>query len=426
MAGSARQRSEAREKQTKAKDAVHPQLSQYRATGQQGPCVEGTAFPAHTSKEVVSPDHTTFDLLDIDSYTESIRKDLRTVFDHDRWVAHRSPSRYLRHTLGLFQSRMLLGMAPPLLYVLGVATFVCGYQNAFKISFGQLGQLLGLTAFALSLLLVFRTNASYERWDSARKMWGLVLNRSRDLVRQARARLLGLAWIPKERTKLRAMLCRWVPAFGKTMMCHLRRDEDLEKELKGILQPHEIAGVLNATHRPIYALQVLTEIVKAARLPTAVTTAMEGNLVTFEDSLGGCERILRTPIPLSYATHTSRFMIMWLTLLPFTLYSTLGWGTIPVCGIVAFLLLGIKEITVSIEEPFSILALETITNTIFTNVMELQSVHDTQLDSGNGNGNGNSNGNGKPAAVPASALVALAEDEGNGPLPLGLAAVMAN
>ena len=45
----------------------------------------------------------------------------------------------------------------------------------------------GLTSFALSLLLVFRTNASYERWDGARKIWGLLLNRSRDLVRQVRS-----------------------------------------------------------------------------------------------------------------------------------------------------------------------------------------------------------------------------------------------
>ena len=31
---------------------------------------------------------------------------------------------------------------------------------------------------------VFRTNSSYSRWLDARKTWGLVLNRSRDLVRQ--------------------------------------------------------------------------------------------------------------------------------------------------------------------------------------------------------------------------------------------------
>jgi predicted membrane chloride channel (bestrophin family) len=48
-------------------------------------------------------------------------------------------------------------------------------------------QPFGLTSFALSLLLAYRTNASYERWDGARKMWGLMLNRSRDFVRQVRA-----------------------------------------------------------------------------------------------------------------------------------------------------------------------------------------------------------------------------------------------
>ena len=35
----------------------------------------------------------------------------------------------------------------------------------------------GLTSFALSLLLVFRTNASYARWLDARKTWGKVTNR---------------------------------------------------------------------------------------------------------------------------------------------------------------------------------------------------------------------------------------------------------
>jgi hypothetical protein len=36
-----------------------------------------------------------------------------------------------------------------------------------------------------------------------------------------------------------------------------------------------------------------------------------------QDMQGCCERILRTPIPLSYTRHTSRFMMIWLTLLPF-------------------------------------------------------------------------------------------------------------
>ena len=43
-----------------------------------------------------------------------------------------------------------------------------------------------LTSFALSLLLVFRTNESFARWLDARKIWGGIVNRSRDLVRQVR------------------------------------------------------------------------------------------------------------------------------------------------------------------------------------------------------------------------------------------------
>ena len=50
-----------------------------------------------------------------------------------------------------------------------------------------LGQGFNLTAFALSLLLVFRTNSSYDRWWEARKLWGGVVNRTRDVVRQVRA-----------------------------------------------------------------------------------------------------------------------------------------------------------------------------------------------------------------------------------------------
>ena len=50
-----------------------------------------------------------------------------------------------------------------------------------------------LTSFALSLLLVFRTNESYSRWLEARKAWSGILIRSRDLVRQVCS--TRLAWL---------------------------------------------------------------------------------------------------------------------------------------------------------------------------------------------------------------------------------------
>jgi predicted membrane chloride channel (bestrophin family) len=47
------------------------------------------------------------------------------------------------------------------------------------------------------------TNTSYQRWDEARKMWGSMVNRSRDFTRQA------LGYVPESQPELRSMLVRW-------------------------------------------------------------------------------------------------------------------------------------------------------------------------------------------------------------------------
>jgi predicted membrane chloride channel (bestrophin family) len=98
-------------------------------------------------------------------------------------------------------------------------------------------------------------------------------------------------------------------------MCHLREGESLAAELKDVLLPDELEGLLGASNRPNYCCQVLTEVVREAQLPSASpsnttdSTAavpagaayrMDENLTVFEDVLGGCERLLKTPIPLAY------------------------------------------------------------------------------------------------------------------------------
>ena len=42
--------------------------------------------------------------------------------------------------------------------------------------------------------------------------------------------------------------------------------------------------------------------------------------VATNSGTGACERIIKTPIPKVYTSHTSRFTGTWLALLPFALY----------------------------------------------------------------------------------------------------------
>ncbi|KAK3254637.1 hypothetical protein CYMTET_36153, partial [Cymbomonas tetramitiformis] len=101
----------------------------------------------------------------------------------------------------------------------------------------------------------------------------------------------------------------------------------------------------------------------------------------FEDVLGKCERILKTPLPLSYTRHTSRFIFLWLTILPFTMVAELGELVIPVELFTAMFLLGIEDIGVLIEEPFSVLACEAICGSVVANTTALlqQQTRDREL-----------------------------------------------
>ena len=56
---------------------------------------------------------------------------------------------------------------------------------------------------------------------------------------------------------------------------------------------------------------------------------------------------------------------MWL--LPLALYKDIGWETVPACFMVAVALLGIEEIGILIEEPFSVLPLEKICDSAHMN-----------------------------------------------------------
>lgn len=219
-----------------------------------------------------------------------------------------------------------------------------------------------LTAPVLALLLVFRTNASYTRFDEARKAWGSNVNRTRDFARQA------LTWVRSGRdADMLHCLLRHMKAFSYCLKAHLTEhdgDGVLRGELAGILENNELESLMGARHRPNYVLQVLSEVVGMVQLTYFEKMAMDRNLTKFHDNVGMCERIFNTPIPLAYTRLTSRVLILWHLALPFGLWSSCGWLTIPGTFLSVAALCYIEEVGVQIEEPFWILALASISNGI--------------------------------------------------------------
>ncbi len=106
--------------------------------------------------------------------------------------------------------------------------------------------------------------------------------------------------------------------------------------------------------------------------------AINNNLSIFEDTLGGSERLLSSPVPLFYSRHTARFLATWLLALPFGLYASFGnswnhWMMIPSTAFISVCLFGIEELATQLEEPFTILPMQGFCDKIGANCDEIVS-----------------------------------------------------
>ncbi|WIA30614.1 hypothetical protein OEZ86_000694 [Tetradesmus obliquus] len=298
-----------------------------------------------------------------DADKEESRVWRRTMYTFPDWKKHRSSYRYVHHMHTILESRIVRGLLRPVLVLTLAAAAVAAYQtlHAKQLLLSFLPALpilpiepFQLTSFALSLLLVFRTNSSYGRWNEGRRRFGRITTTCRDICRQV------LALVPRADVACRALFARWLVAFCRASKWYIREDEPLEEELAAWLEPSELSQLVTSPHPPNFCILVLSHAVSNSGLDQFAVVRLQEALTELSINLSACDRILNTPIPLSYTRHTARFLILWLLLLPLALWGSCGWLVVPTVAVISFVLLGIEEIGVQIEEPFSILALENL------------------------------------------------------------------
>lgn len=240
----------------------------------------------------------------------------------------------------------------------------------------------------LGLLLVLRTNAGYDRWWEARKLWGAIVNQSRNLA------AIGLANGPDD-LAWRGLLVRWGAAFPYAIRDQLRGRRDLD-EVRALLGDDEAARLAAAGHMPDLVAARLDRLLREALdrgMPQMAYQQAQDQRAQLVDHLGGCERILKTPLARSSAIQVRRFVLMFLGTLPFALLSDFssGWPPIPFLTrdpgssdwivplfvmLMAYPLLSLDRIGMELQNPFDPrrvdhLPLDDICATIERNLLEL-------------------------------------------------------
>lgn len=289
------------------------------------------------------------------------------VFDFEGWQRHKS---WRRHAPNWWVCvRILLYYWPPLLVVLIISISIGFYETWRHSRWPDLSHQewlapFQLMSFVLSLLLVFRTNSAYGRWWEARIFWGTVIELTRDLMRET------LTFAGQDDAALIDMVGRWTIALPYVLKAHLTELTDLNVQLKGVLLPYELEFLHDCSHRPSVVGQALSDAVNSLDTHPFKALAINKRISQFYDIVAGCERLYRQPIPSGYTRHTSRFLVIWSGFLPFALWHECQWLTPFVSVIVTFLLLGVENIGVQIEQPFSVLPMEQFCATIRANIIE--------------------------------------------------------
>lgn len=273
---------------------------------------------------------------------------------------------------GSVTPRILLGVFVMGLYTLAVSMIDINYYKLprFEITpFEYTGAVLGL-------VLVFRTNAGHERWWEARKLWGAIVNQSRNL--------LLMTWNYGPDNKLwREEMTKWIVVFSFASKESLRLKKDFD-DLTDILNNSEIEELQNAQHVPIFVAGKIASLLQQARteysLDTFVFIQFEKQRALLIDNIGACERILKTPMPLVYAIKTRRFILIYLLLLPFSLIDLSNLMSVIIAMIVAYPLLSIDKIGLELQNPFaqknlSHLPLETICQGIKNNGKDILAIY---------------------------------------------------
>lgn len=211
------------------------------------------------------------------------------------------------------------------------------------------------------MLLVFRTNTAYDRWWEGRKLWGSLLNNSRNLALKIDALL------PQENQEDRTKLGQLIVLYATVLKEHLRNSKVHQAELPTQLhQPNFVAGKI---YKEIQRLH------NAGLISGEQLIFLNQELLSFTEVCGGCERIKKTPIPYAYSLFIKKFIFVYIITMPFSFVTEFKYTIIPIVMFVFYVLTSLELIAEEIEDPFgkdaNDLPTDSITDSIRVSVTEI-------------------------------------------------------
>lgn len=231
---------------------------------------------------------------------------------------------------------------------------------------------------AISILLSFKLNQSYDRWWEARKVWGAIVNDSRSFVIQ----LLTLTAKDNEGIvrKIAFRQIAWCYSLGQSLR-GLNPIDNLEKLISG----EEIEEIKQHSNKPLALLHLhgvdIKELKENKQLEIFAQIQMDNTLVRLCDSQGKAERIKTTVFPVTYRLFLHAIIYLFVITLSIALKDVATFFEIPLLLLISAAFFLLEKSATHMQDPFenkpTDTAVTAIARTIEINIKQL--LKETQI-----------------------------------------------
>ena len=218
---------------------------------------------------------------------------------------------------------------------------------------------------AISVILSFKLNQSYDRWWEGRKIWGSIVNDSRSLIFQLQS------FIEKghdsEIIQIAHRHIAWCYSLGKSL-----RNLDATEDAQKYLSPDEMEFIRSHSNKPLAILELNTLHIKSLRdrekLDVFSHVHMNRTMMNFTDSMGMCERIKSTVFPVTYKYFLHLIIYLFVITLSISLRDIESYFEIPLLLVISLAFFLLEKTASHLQDPFNNMPTDISVTSIATNI----------------------------------------------------------
>jgi putative membrane protein len=207
----------------------------------------------------------------------------------------------------------------------------------------------GFLGTALAFLIGFRNNNAYSRWWEAQRSWSKLKYESRSFA------LAILSLIPGSEKDAQHVLIRRQIAFAWRLNRYLRK-LPMGAELDKLISVTE-KGTADLSKNPPYTLlahqnELIRQLFERGVIDSYKHVQFSEYMHSFNEILGSCERLKKTPFPMQYSWFMTYTLAVFLLVLPLSLAGHMGYWSVPLSLIIGYAFVMLEYVGRHIENPF--------------------------------------------------------------------------